>query len=174
MRRATKDRIDPITGNVSSTFVGVRGPMPQVVQLLAPRRVEPPKAWSEDWADMIARYKGAGLSNEQCAELAGVNVDFLEKHFNHELTNGKQLTVAKMAGKLIQKGLDGDNACLIFYLKTQGLWRETQRFEHTGADGRPIATMGVTIDASDLDDDQRAVLRLALERAVKAETDRGD
>lgn len=35
-------------------------------------------------------------------------------------------------------------AMTIFWLKTQEGWRETTRFEHTGADGEPIKTMDLS------------------------------
>jgi hypothetical protein len=162
------DAIDPITGQRRGLQKSP-GPAPQITQLLVPKRVEPPTGWSELWAEQISRYRAAGLSVEQCAELSGTTTLMLENYFQHELTNGKQITVAKVAGKLMQKALEGDNTCIIFYLKSQGMWREVTRLEHTGADGKPIATMGVTLDATDLTQEQRAVLRLALEKSIKGE-----
>jgi hypothetical protein len=57
----------------------------------------------------------------------------------------------------------------MFWMKTRARWRETNRLEHTGPDGQPIATNNTsvrTIDASVLNSDQRQALRELMESAL--------
>ena len=39
---------------------------------------------------------------------------------------------------LFQKAVNGDTGAAIWWSKTQLRWAETQKHEHTGADGAPI------------------------------------
>ena len=43
---------------------------------------------------------------------------------------GKARAIGAIAQNLIAKARNGDTASMIFYLKTQGGWRETQTIEH--------------------------------------------
>jgi len=45
---------------------------------------------------------------------------------------GKAKTAKKITKSLIQQGLEGNTAALIFYLKTQERWKESSTVEHTG------------------------------------------
>lgn len=54
---------------------------------------------------------------------------------------GKAKAIAHVANGLLQKARSGDTTSAIFYLKTQGGWRETERIEHTGAEGGPVTTV---------------------------------
>jgi hypothetical protein len=50
----------------------------------------------------------------------------LAKHCREELDIGKAETIAKVAGSLVKKALNGDTTSAIFYLKTQAGWKETE------------------------------------------------
>ena len=110
-----------------------------------------PKAWeptSEDIAK-IKLYAGLGSTQEQIAAMIGKCVDTLQKHesVRTALAEGKAETLAKVAGSLVRKALNGDTASAIFYLKTQGGWKETSVQELTGKDGDPIQVQQVKSDA---------------------------
>jgi hypothetical protein len=51
---------------------------------------------------------------------------------------GKAKAIGAIARSLIAKARGGDTACMIFFLKTQAGWRETDRVEHSGPDGGPV------------------------------------
>ena len=51
---------------------------------------------------------------------------------------GKAKAIGAIAQSLIAKARGGDTASMIFFLKTQGGWRETDRVEHSGPDGGPV------------------------------------
>ena len=54
---------------------------------------------------------------------------------------GKARAIGAIAQSLIQKARNGDTASMIFYLQTQAGWRETDRLEHTGAEGGPVTAI---------------------------------
>jgi hypothetical protein len=101
------------------------------------------------------------LSQDQIADYFGIvrntftammerDPDILERY-----KRGKAKAIGSVAKGLLQKAQSGDSACMMFYLKTQAGWRETDRLEHTGADGQPITFQRierVVIDAKTEDD----------------------
>lgn len=93
-----------------------------------------PKPW-EPTDEQIAKvrlYAGLGATQEHIGSLIGVSVDTLTRNerTRDALDGGKAETLVKVAGSLVRKALNGDTASAIFYLKTQGGWKETQRLEH--------------------------------------------
>lgn len=48
---------------------------------------------------------------------------------------GKANAIGSVAKSLLAKARSGDTASMIFYLKTQAGWRETQNMNHTSDDG---------------------------------------
>ena len=55
------------------------------------------------------------------------------------VVDAKETMLDFAEGKLYTKIKEGDNTCLIFYLKTQGKARGyIERHEHTGKDGNPV------------------------------------
>lgn len=90
------------------------------------------------------------LSQEQIADYFGIgkttwfaiierDADVAERY-----KRGKARAIADIAEALITKARSGDNACMMFYLKTQAGWRETNHVEMSGADGGPAIIQVVT------------------------------
>lgn len=65
-----------------------------------------------------------GMNKQGIAELMEISVDTIDKHFKEETAIGKPQAIAAMAGKLYADGMAGNTTAQIFYLKTQGRWRE--------------------------------------------------
>lgn len=88
----------------------------------------------------VEAMSGYGLPIEQIAVLVrdGIDSDTLRKYFAAELTAGKAKANAGIGRTLYQKAMGGDTAAMIWWSKTQMRWAETQKHEHTGADGAPI------------------------------------
>lgn len=88
----------------------------------------------------VEAMSGYGLPIDQIAILVrdGIHVDTLRKHFEKELTSGKAKANSGIGRTLFQKAMDGDTTAMIWWTKTQMRWAETQKHEHTGADGAPI------------------------------------
>lgn len=70
----------------------------------------------------------------------GCSLPTMRRVFREELAHGKDTVVGRIATRLIQKALRGDNACMMFYLRLHGgpAWQERQRHEHSGPDGMPL------------------------------------
>ncbi|WP_238547864.1 hypothetical protein [Meridianimarinicoccus roseus] len=82
--------------------------------------------------DQIADY--LGVSRRTFHAICGRDEDVAARY-----KRGKAKAIAHVANGLLQKARGGDTTSMIFYLKTQAGWRETDRLEHTGAEGGPIA-----------------------------------
>jgi hypothetical protein len=64
----------------------------------------------------------------------------LLKNFAAELSTGKVKANVKVAQTLYKKAISGDTTSIIFWLKSQAGWKDTQRVELTGKDGGPVQT----------------------------------
>ncbi len=95
-----------------------------------------PKPWepTDEEVSKIKLYAGLGSTQEQIGTLIGISVDTLSKNpvSRQAWEQGQAETIAKVAGSLVRKALNGDTASAIFYLKTQAGWKETNVSEHTG------------------------------------------
>lgn len=83
----------------------------------------------------------AYLSQEQIADYFGIGkttwfaILQRDPDISERYKRGKAKAVGAVAQNLIKKARDGDNACMMFYLKTQAGWRETSHVDHTSSDG---------------------------------------
>lgn len=83
----------------------------------------------------------AYLSQEQIADYFGIGKTTWfammqrDPDISERYKRGKARAVGAVAQNLIKKARDGDNACMMFYLKTQAGWRETSQIDHTSSDG---------------------------------------
>ena len=75
-------------------------------------------------ASLVERLKSFGSTDEQIAAFLDIDNDTLQKYYKKEIREGKTKTILELGGKLVSQAKQGDTACLIFYLKTQGGWRE--------------------------------------------------
>lgn len=105
-----------------------------------------PKPWepTDDEVAKVRLYAGLGSTQEQIAALIGKSVDTLARNGRtaEALHSGRAETIAKVAGTLVRKALNGDTTSMIFYLKTQAGWSEKQLLDHSSSDGtmRPTLT----------------------------------
>ena len=110
-----------------------------------------PQTWEPTEEDIakVALYAGLGSNQQQIADMLGWSIDTIMSRpaIKEAYNKGRAQTIAKVAGTLVQKALAGDTASAIFYLKTQGRWKETMGHEHTGKDGEAIKVDHVKSDA---------------------------
>ncbi len=95
---------------------------------------------TENERKQVEALSGFGLPFEQIAALVrdGIHIDTLRTHFQAELVNGKAKANAQVGKSIFQKAMAGDTTAQIWWSKCQMGWKDTQRLEHTGADGAPI------------------------------------
>jgi len=100
------------------------------------------------------------LTIEQISEYFGISyVTFGRLRKDNEAIDiaykkGKARAIRTVAEGLLDKAKAGNLSAIIFYLKTQAGWRETNRTEFTGPDGKPIeanlsSKKKITMDLSD-------------------------
>lgn len=73
---------------------------------------------------LIKRMVSAGLSQEMIAQVLEININTLVKHYRKELDTGLSESIALAERSLFRRGLKGDTAALIFWLKARAHWRD--------------------------------------------------
>ena len=116
----------------------------------------------------VEALSGYGLPLDQIAVLVrkGISVDTLRAHFAEELISGKAKANSQVGRTLFQKATSGDTTAMIWWSKTQMKWSETQKVEHSGVDGAPIAV--ATVDLKGLNDTELAQMQALLTKAKGA------
>ena len=76
---------------------------------------------------IVARSSGLGLPHESIGHLIGISDTTLRKWYKADLDSGRASAHAQVASTLYDKAISGDNACLIFYARTQLKWAEAPR-----------------------------------------------
>lgn len=105
---------------------------------------------TDDQRHTVECMASAGIPQDDIARVIGIAKATLQEHFRDELDNGKARTITKVADSLVRQALAGNIAAAIFYLKTQGRWREApQEHEHAGKDGGPVQ-VEATLSDTDL------------------------
>jgi hypothetical protein len=91
-----------------------------------------PRIYTEQERQLVKRMALAGCTQKVMASVIECTVETLEKHFRKELDDEKAKVAGAIAAKLVQKALEGNMVAMIFYLKTQCGWRETNAVELSG------------------------------------------
>lgn len=100
----------------------------------------PPKKLTDEQIIQVEAL-GATLSIEQMADYFGVGKTTLYSIFERQpevlerYKKGKAKAINDVAGGLLMDARNGCKASRFFYLKTRAGWSETNKHEHTGADG---------------------------------------
>jgi hypothetical protein len=87
---------------------------------------------------VVLELAGYGAPHWKIAERLKINEDTLRKNFKHELTHGREASIAEVAESLYKKAKgNGKNSvtAAIFLLKTKGGYKETSAVEHSNPDG---------------------------------------
>ena len=85
-----------------------------------------------------------GLTQEQIAAALGISESTLTKRkkentdFTDAIKRGKAKGIALVTNKLMESIKGGNMTGMIFFLKTQAGWKETNVQEHTGANGKDL------------------------------------
>lgn len=91
--------------------------------------------------DKVELLAGLGVPYKDIGLIIGISKDSIEKYFHEECQRGIAKANSKVAGCLFDLAVNKKQpAALFFWAKTRMGWRETDRIEHTGADGKPIET----------------------------------
>lgn len=133
---------------------------------MAQKRGRPLYTPTAEQRKMVELYAAVGTPHLVIADVLGVAEMTLRKHYRAELTQGLHKANAKVAGKLFNIAMAGNPAALIFWLKSRAGWRETNRLEHTGAEGSPIKVeAGDGVDLGKLSVDELKAMEALLAKA---------
>ena len=88
--------------------------------------------------DTAKRLSALGCPHEDIAIRLKISSDTLVRYYKTELDEGRIDANSAIAGTLFQQAKNGNTAAAIFWLKTRARWKETDRHEIAGADGRDL------------------------------------
>jgi hypothetical protein len=80
----------------------------------------------------VQLHTTVGTIQPVIAQILGIDAKTLRLHYRDELDLAKAKANATIGGALFNKAMRGDTAAMIFWMKTQAGWRETNVLEHTG------------------------------------------
>lgn len=89
----------------------------------------------------VKMLSAVGIKYEDIAAKLEITDDTLRKHYRKELDEGRIDANATIGQTLFQQAKNGNTTAAIFWLKTRAQWRETDRLEVTGVDGKAIETI---------------------------------
>ena len=103
-----------------------------------------------------------GSRQEVIAEILGISVDTLYRHYKAEMDTAREKANASIGGALYKKAMGGDTTALIFWLKTRARWKETVDISNDDGSLKPGA-----VDLSTLSDETLAELVAARDAAKR-------
>lgn len=121
----------------------------KVVPLPAKKKIGEEHVPTNEGRTLVSVCSACGYTLEQIAPMLHISVNTLRKHYQHELTTGRDQMIAKVAGNLFatamqRADLKASNTASIFILKTRGGWREGEKAEE-GATGGTVVDVFLKI-----------------------------
>ena len=106
-----------------------------------------------------------GITQEDICKYLGISIKTLEKHYRYEIDTAVTRANGQVANALYTKAVKGnDTTAMIFWLKTRAQWREVNRTEITGKDGKPLE---IDTKYQDIDLLMKERFKLVLNKDVK-------
>lgn len=106
-----------------------------------------------------------GIKPTAQAQSLGIPLKILNQFFKNEMDYGKMQANTKVSGALYNKAMDGNVPAMIFWLKSQAGWREADRLEVTGANGKNL------VNLTETDKEQRMLSVLMKAKGLKPTKD---
>ena len=101
----------------------------------ATKQTKPPHEPTRATRELVQLHTMVGTRQEAIASIIGVDPKTLRKYYRDELDQSKAKANATIGGALFNKAKSGDTTAMIFWMKTQAGWKETNVNEHTSPDG---------------------------------------
>src|SRR5690554_107854 len=111
----------------------------------------PPHEPTRATRELVQLHTMVGTTQETLADIIGIDPKTLRKYYREELDQSKARANATIGGALFNKAKSGDTAAMIFWMKTQAGWKETQHIEHSGDLGR-VEKVEISIVGQDTED----------------------
>lgn len=97
----------------------------------------PPHEPDDKTRRTVEQLAAVGTPQVAIGKILGISDNTLRKYYADELELGLHKANAQMANTLFKKGMEGDTACMIFWLKTRGGFTETVKVANVDEDGKP-------------------------------------
>lgn len=88
-----------------------------------------------------------GSRQEVIAEILGISVDTLYRHYKAEMDTAREKANASIGGALYKKAMGGDTTAIIFWLKTRARWKETVDISNEDGSLKPGVTQAAVLAA---------------------------
>jgi len=119
----------------------------------ANKRGRPPYEITDKVCKKAGALASRGLTIKQIASVLGMGEStLLEKQksfpdFLGSIKKGRVEGIKAISNALFEKANKGDNTAMIFYLKNRDSenWKDVQKYEHSGTDGKPLVPSSITI-----------------------------
>lgn len=98
--------------------------MNQIVKAEQGKKYEP----TEQARHMVAKMIAFGIPMKNVADVIGVGVSSLQKHFKKELESGHTEANFMVANTLFQMAMNGNTTACIFWMKTRLGWKDEREF----------------------------------------------
>ena len=114
----------------------------------------PPHEPTRATRELVQLHAMVGTRQEAIASIIGIDPKTLRKYYRDELDQSKSKANATIGGALFNKAKSGDTTAMIFWMKTQAGWKETNVNEHTSPDGSMSMPTRIEIVAPQIDNSQ--------------------
>ena len=98
------------------------------------RTTKPPHEPTRATRELVQLHTMVGTRQEVIADIIGIDPKTLRKYYRKELDQSKAKANATIGGALFNKA-KSDTTAMIFWMKTQAGWKETNVNEITNPDG---------------------------------------
>lgn len=82
---------------------------------------------TKETREMASKMSSYGVVQDTIALCIGISLPTLHKYYREELDTSKAHCIVEVADRLMDKIRQGDVPSTMFYLKTQGGWREKDK-----------------------------------------------
>jgi hypothetical protein len=113
---------------------------------------------SKSTKNQVSTMVMAGIRQDVIADILDIDAKTLRKYYRKELDTAKSKVITTVASKLYDQCLGGNVPAMVFFLKTQGGWRDSTNINHTSEDGTmtPTKIERVVVDAEPDSSDKNA------------------
>ena len=120
------------------------------VNFIKPRMVLANNNWGLIQKFNFSLKKNRIIIDDSCDSLINDNKDLYPNKSKYEIFSLPKL-IGSIAGGLLNKARNGDLGAQVFFLKTQGGWKDTTAVEHTSPDGSmtPTKIERIIVDPTD-------------------------
>lgn len=102
---------------------------------------------TEATRQIVSLHATVGTKQDVIAEILGISVDSLQRHYRAEIDTSREKANASVGGALFKKAMGGDTTAMIFWLKTRARWRETLDISNEDGSLKPEATQAAVLAA---------------------------